>query len=315
MKIVILDSATLGEDLDLSAVSELGETVIYKSTEPDEVTSRISDCDIAILNKVKLNEENLCHAEKLKLICITATGFDNVSAEACLKRGIALCNVSGYSTDSVAQTTLSMVLSLAMHIPHYDRYVKSGAYTKSGVHNCLSPVFYELRGKTWGIVGYGNIGRQVAMTAEALGCRVIAFSRTEKKGVECVGLDTLLEQSDIVTVHLPLSDETRGIIGRKELDKMKKNAILVNAARGAVTDEEAVAEAVEKGRIAAFGTDVYSVEPIMEDNPLYRLLEYDNVLMTPHLAWGAYEARVRCMEEVILNIKDFKNGGKRNRIV
>lgn len=315
MKIAVLDANTLGSDLDLSPLESLGETKVYQSTSPDEVADRIGDCDVAVLNKVKLNESNLRHAKKLKLICITATGFDNVSAEECKRRGIALCNVSGYSTDSVAQTTLAIVLSLCMHIPYFDRYVKTGEYTKSGVHNCLFPVFYELAGKTWGIAGYGNIGKKVGEAAKALGCRVLAFSRSPKEGVECVDLDTLCRESDIITLHLPLSEETRGIIGKERLLNMKKSAVLVNMARGAVTDEDAVADAVEHGEIAAFGTDVYSLEPIAQDSPLVRLYGRENVLFTPHLAWGAYEARVRCLNEVILNIKDFIAGGRRNRIV
>lgn len=315
MKIVVLDAATLGEDLDLSPLSELGETIVYDATPHELTAERVADCDVVILNKIKLNAGNLSSAKNLKLICITATGFDNVALEDCRKLGIAVCNVSGYSTHSVAQTTLSLVLSLAMHLPYYDRYVKSGQYNESGVHNCLSPVFYELRKKTWGIMGYGNIGRQVAKVAEALGCEVIAYTKSQREDVRCVGLEELLEKSDVITIHLPLSAETKGIIGQAELVKMKKSVILVNAARGAVTDEAAIAKAVEQGEIAAFGTDVYSLEPIAKDNPLTRLSGRDNVVMTPHLAWGAYEARKRCLDEVILNIRDFYNGGTRNRLV
>lgn len=315
VKIVILDASTLGEDINLSMFSELGEVVIHNMTKPDEVADRIADCNVVVINKIKLNEDNLKFAKNLKLICVAATGFDNVSTEACKKLGIGLCNVKGYSTDSVAQTTVALALSLAMHIPFFNEYVVSGAYTKSGVQNCLSPVFYELSGKTWGIVGYGNIGKRVADIANAFGCRVLAYARTKKDGVECVSLDTLLKESDIVSVHLPLSDETRGLIGENELKKMKKSAILINTGRGAVTDEEAVAEAVESGEIGAFGTDVYSVEPIEENSPLTRLYGRENVIFSPHLAWGAYEARMRCMREIVLNIKAFFGGEKRNRIV
>ena len=315
MKIVILDSSTLGEDIELSAFSEIGETVIYEKTAPHDAAERISDCDIAVLNKVKLGEEELSGAKNLKLICVAATGFDNISKEACKKRGIALCNVPGYSTDSVSQTTLSIVLALAMRLTFFNDFVQSGEYTKSGIQNCLSPTFYELAGKTWGIVGYGNIGKRVAEAARAMGCNVIAFSRTPKDGVECVDLNTLCKKSDIITLHLPLSEETRGIIGKAQLDMMKENVILVNTARGAVTDEAEVAKAVESGKIGAFGTDVYSIEPIQTENTLCRLFGRRNVIMTPHLAWGAYEARKRCIEEIISNIKAFLNGEKRNRIV
>ena len=315
MKIVILDASTLGDDIDLSMFSELGEVVIHKMTCPDEVAERISDCDVVIINKIKLNEDNLKYAKNLKLICIAATGFDNVSADDCKKLGIALCNVKGYSTDSVAQTTVALALSLSMHIPYFHNYVTSGEYTKSGVQNCLTPVYHEFSGKTWGIVGYGNIGKRVGYIARAFGCRVLAYSRTEKEGVECVSLDTLCRESDILSIHLPLSDETRGLIGKKQLEEMKNTAILINTGRGAVTDEKAVAEAIESGEIGGFATDVYSVEPIEETSPLTTLYGRDNVLFTPHLAWGAYESRMRCMNEIVLNIKAFFGNEVRNRIV
>lgn len=315
MKIVVLDASTLGEDIDLSILDSLGDVTIYQKTKPEEIIGRIADCDTVILNKVKLNEDNLKYAKNLKLICVAATGYDNISKEACKKLGIALSNVRGYSTDSVTQTTLSIVLSLAMHISHFDSYVKSGEYTKSGVENCLSPVFYELSGKTWGIVGYGNIGKKVGDIARAIGCNVIAYSRSNKEGVECVDLDTLCKDSDIISVHLPLSDETRGLIGKNEIEKMKKSVILVNTARGAVTDECAIAEGIKSGKIGAFGTDVYDGEPILENSPIRELFGFQNVLLTPHLAWGAYEARVRCMNEIAENIKAFFDGKERNRIV
>lgn len=315
MKIVVLDAATLGDDIDFSAFSEIGDVRIYQTTPQEKAAERISDCDVVVLNKIKLGEKELCAAKNLKLVCVAATGFDNISKEECAKRGVALCNVPGYSTDSVAQTTLAIVLSLAMNLSYFNNFVHSGKYTYSGLQNCLSPAFYELSGKTWGIVGYGNIGKKVSESAKAMGCEVLAFSRTQKPGAKFVDLDTLCEKSDVITLHLPLSEETRGIIGKKQLQKMKKNVILVNTARGAVTDEEAVAEAVENGDIAAFGTDVYSVEPIHEKNPLYRLLGRENVIMTPHLAWGAFEARNRCIEEIVLNIKAFYSAEKRNRIV
>lgn len=315
MKITVLDADTLGKDLDLSPFCELGDVDLYMATSPELVKQRIKDCDVAVLNKIKLNMENLKDAKNLKLICITATGYDNVNLDDCRKLNIAVCNISGYSTDSVAQTTIALVLSLMMHIPFYNQYVKCGEYTKSGVANCLSPVFCELRGKTWGIVGYGNIGAKTAEIAKAMGCEILAYSRTPKQGVTCVELDELLEKSDIISLHLPLTDKTKGLIAEKELKKMKKSAVLVNVSRGAVTDEAAVADAIKKGEIAAFATDVYSAEPINEENPLYKIMDRENVLLTPHLAWGAFEARERCRDEVILNIKDFFNGGKRNRLI
>ena len=213
MKITVLDSATLGDDLDLSPLSAVGETEVYKNSAPDEVEGRISESDVVVINKIKLNESNLSSAKKLKLICIAATGYDNIDVAYCKKAGIAVCNVVGYSTHSVAQITVATVLSLACHLPEHGETVKSGRYTESGVANSLVPVYHELAGKTWGIVGFGNIGRQVGRVAEAFGCRVLANRRSGGDG--CVSLEQLCRESDIITVHTPLSDSTRGLISRE----------------------------------------------------------------------------------------------------
>ena len=190
----------------------------------------------------------------------------------------------------------------------------SGAYTASGVANRLTPVYHELRGKTWGIVGYGNIGAQVAAVARAMGCHVIAFSRSEKQGVENVTLDELCRRADVISVHLPLSEHTRGIIGEREIALMKKSAVLINVARGAVTDEAALAAAIAEGRLGGLGVDVYSVEPFPEEHPFYAIRHLPNVCLTPHMAWGAKEARERCLAEVAENIAAFARGERRNRV-
>ena len=201
MKIAVLDSKTLGDDLDLSVFSTLGEVHLYDMTPADEVADRISDSDVVVINKVKLNESNLCGAKNLKLICLTATGYDNVDTSYCKKAGIAVCNVVGYSTHSVAQITLSMAMSLMAHLPEYNSYVTNGSYTKSGVANYLKPVYHEFYGKNWGVIGLGNIGRQVAKVARAMGCNVICHKRTPDSEYETVSLDTLLKSSDIISVH------------------------------------------------------------------------------------------------------------------
>lgn len=309
MKITVLDSATLGDDLDLSPLSEVGETEVYKNTAPDEVAVRIAESDVVVINKIKLNESNLSSARNLKLICIAATGYDNIDVAYCKKAGIAVCNVVGYSTHSVSQITVATVLSLACHLPEHSETVKSGRYTASGVANSLTPVYHELAGKTWGIIGYGNIGRQVGKVAEAFGCRVIASRRSGGASVEEV-----CRESDIITIHTPLNDSTRGLISREMIALMKKDVIVVNAARGLVTDERAIADAVKEGRIGAFGSDVFSVEPFGTDHPFYEIKDYPNVCLTPHMAWGAYEARVRCLSEIVENIKSFKNGDTRSRV-
>lgn len=314
IKITVLDAKTLGDDLDLSPLSEVGAYEIYQNTSPEQVAERICDSDVVIINKVKLNESNLSNAKKLRLICIAATGYDNVDVEYCKRAGIGVCNVVGYSTDSVAQITVATVLTLACHIKEHTESVAGGEYTRSGVANRLVPVYHEIAGMTWGIVGYGNIGKKVAEIAEAFGCRVIVNRKRQTDDPRCVSLDTLSEESDIISIHTPLNETTRGLISRDMISVMKKNAIVVNAARGAVTDEEALAESLKEGRIAALGSDVYSVEPFGEDHPFYSIKDYPNVCFTPHMAWGAYEARVRCLNEIIKNIKSFYNGEIRSRV-
>lgn len=312
--LAILDTSTLGEDMDLGFFQQLGEVRLYSVTPPHLVEERIGDCDVVILNKVRLDETNLPAARRLKLICVTATGYDNIDTAYCKAHGIGVCNVQGYSTHSVAQLTLAMVLSLSCHLPQYHQYTVSGQYTQSGRHNCLTPVFHELYGKTWGILGYGAIGRQVGRTAEAMGCRVLACKRQKTPEAECVSLEELCRESDILTIHTPLTPETKGMIGRQELEWMKPSVILVNGARGAVWDEEAVADAVERGAVGGLGCDVYSAEPMAQDHPFQRIAPLPNVCLTPHMAWGAYEARVRCMEEVAENIRAFYRGELRNRV-
>ncbi|MBO5105871.1 MAG: D-2-hydroxyacid dehydrogenase [Clostridia bacterium] len=315
MKITVLDAATLGNDISFEKWEKLGELTVYNTTPAEEVINRLLDSDVAILNKVKITTEVIAALPTLKLICVTATGYDNIDLSACKEKGIAVCNVKGYSTHSVAQVTLTLILALMTHLSEYQGCVKSGDYTKSGIQNRLTPVFHELYGKTFGIIGLGNIGKQVARVAEAFGCKVLCYKRTPDPDFNCVDLETLLRQSDIVTLHLPLSDKTKNIIGEKELGLMKKSAILVNAARGAITDEAAVAKAIKNGIIGGFATDVYSVEPLEKDSPLQKIKNLDNVILTPHMAWGAYESRVRCIEEIAENISSFINGEQRNRVI
>lgn len=314
MKITVLDANTLGSDLSIDCLKELGECTVYPATSPEAVAERIKDCDVAVLNKVRLNESNLCGNKSLKLICVCATGYDNIDVDYCKKCGIAVCNVEGYSSHSVAQTTIGIVLSLCTHLREYNDFVRSGAYSDSSVANRLTPVYHELWGKTWGILGFGNIGREVGEVAKALGCRLLVCKRKNIDGYNCVDIDTLCKESDIITIHTPLNDDTRNIINAQRLSLMKENVIIVNASRGAVTDEAAVAEAVKNGRIGAFGTDVYALEPFGTEHPFYAIKDLPNVFLTPHMAWGAYESRERCINEVALNIKDFLRGGNKGRV-
>ena len=315
MKTVILDRLTLGDDLSISAASQFGEVIVYNSTSPDEVSKHIADADIVYVNKVKLNASNLGEAHNLKLICEAATGYDNIDVEYCRNHGIAVCNVPGYSMYSVAQVTVSMVLYLVNHLSEYTAFTRDGTYTNGGCANILKPLYHELYGKTWGIVGYGGIGSKVGDAARALGCNVVAYKRKPVDDVECTDIDTLIEKSDIISIHIPLSDETRNLINEQRIGKMKKSVVVVNTARGLVTDEKALCSALKEGRIGALGTDVYSVEPFGKESPFFEIKDYPNVCFTPHMAWGTVEARERCFDEMLKNTQAFLKGERRNRIV
>ena len=315
MNIVILDYKTLGEDLDLSGAEKFGTVTKYPVTKQEDAPSRLENADIVIVNKVKMNESTLKNAKNLKLICETATGYDNIDTEYCRKTGIAVANTPAYSTACVAQVTVSMACSLVTHLQEYRRFVHNGGYQNSISANMLEPVYHEMSGMTWGIIGFGNIGRGVAKIADAFGCRVLVNKRTPVNDYECVELDYLLKNSDIISIHCPLTDKTRGMIGKEQLEMMKKNAVIINVARGAVWDEQAVANAIENGTIGGVGCDVFSYEPIDEKHPFVKILDRDNVLLTPHMAWGAFESRTRCFNTVLSNIEAYLSGREQNRIV
>ncbi len=315
MKIVILDKSTLGEDIDLTPIYNLGECTEYPTTPLELVAERVQDAEVIVTNKIKLNADTLKGAEKLRLICVAATGYDNIDTQYLSENGIALCNVPGYSTDSVAQVTVSMVLSLVTHLSEYRDFVHSGEYSKSGVANKLSPVYHEVSSMTWGILGGGAIGSAVAKVAQALGCKVLVCRRKQEGDYPLADIDTLCRESDILSIHLPLSDSTRGILSKERIENMKKTAVVVNTARGAVTDEKALADAIKEGKIGALGVDVYSAEPFSEEHPFYEILSYDNVCLTPHMGWGSAEARARCVSMMAENITEFFAGNSHNRIV
>lgn len=314
MKITVLDAETIGADVSMEVFSPFGEVTVYASTSPEEVALHAAGAEVLLLNKVRLNAENLRDCNTLRLICVAATGFDNIDLDYCRSRGIAVCNVVGYSTQSVAQLTLAMALSLMTNLPAFDVHVRSGAYTANGIPNCLTPTYHEIAGKTWGIVGFGNIGRQVGLVARALGCRVLVNKRTPVEDWDCVSLEKICRESDILSIHTPLNEATRNLIDREHIAMMKPNAIVINVARGAVTDEQALADALREGRLGGLGVDVYSAEPMRADHPFYSIRERENVCFTPHMAWGAYETRVRLLSEMAENIRSYLEGGKRNRV-
>ncbi len=314
MKVVILDAGTLGDDLDLSLFRRYGELTVYRASAPFEVKERLRTANVAILNKVKITEEILCATPNLRLICVTATGYDNIDLCAARAHGVAVTNVAGYSTDSVAQVTVAMALSAVTRLRAYEDFVKSGAYTASGTANRLVPVYHEIAGMTWGILGYGHIGRRVATVARAMGCHVIAHKRTPTDECETVSLDELCRRSDILSIHVPLSPATRGMLGEREFAMMKPDAVVINLARGAVLDEAAAARALLQGQIGFLCSDVYSEEPMREDSPFYPIRACENVIFTPHMAWGGYETRVRLLSEVAKNIDAFLAGEMRSRV-
>ena len=315
MNIVLLDSGTLGADVDLSPIRQAGNATEYHTTAPEQIAERIRDAEVVITNKMKLGASNLSEAKRLRLICVTATGYDNVDTAYCTSRGIALCNVPGYSTESVAQLTLAMALSLANHLEDYRTFVRDGSYTASGMANHLIPPYHELSSLTWGVVGGGAIGGRVARLADAFGAHVLMCRRTPDEQYEQVAIDELCRRADIISLHVPLTDETRGMISRERIASMKKGAILINVARGAVTDEVALTEAVESGHLGGLGVDVYSAEPFPKDHPFNRVANRSNVCLTPHMAWSAIEARNRCISVIGENIASFARGDRKNRIV
>ncbi len=314
-KIVVLDRITLGTDLDISPLNSIGEVIVFDNTAASDVSKNISDSEIVIINKVKLTEDNLKPCKNIKLICIAATGFDNIDINYCKKNNIAVCNVKAYSTESVTQLTIGMALMLYCKLYNYQQYTKSGEYSLSGQANILTPVYHEICGKTWGIVGLGTIGKRVADIAKALGCNVIAYKRNIDDRYNCKDIDYLLKNSDIISVHLPLTNETRGLISQERISLLKQDAVFINVARGAIVDEEALCNAIINKSIGGIGIDVYSTEPFIENSCFYTIKDYDNVILTPHMAWGAFESRKRCLEIIIENIKSFYNKENFNRIV
>ena len=305
MKITVLDANTLGNDIDLTRLASAGELSVYDYTAPDEIPQRISDSDVLVLNKVKLNESNLCYAKNLKLICITATGYDNIDVKYCKSRDIQVSNIVGYSTNSVAQVTIATVLELATHIREFNHYVTSGDYTKMGVANKVTPVFNEITGKTWGIIGLGNIGKKVAYIAEAFGMDVCYFSTSGTghcKDYPCLSLGELLAKSDIVSIHASLNDRTLNLIGAEQLAMMKPTAYLVNMGRGAIVVEADLAKAVDEGVIAGAGIDVFVTEPIPEDHPYLTMKHPERMCLAPHVAWASMEARKRLVGIMAENI-------------
>ena len=315
MKIVVLERNSAGTDIDVSCYEQFGEVTYYPNTVAENTAERIKDADIIIANKAPLNETTMKDAPNVKLICLFATGYDNVDIAYCKSRGIKVANVVNYCTPAVAQHTLLLALMLTEKIAFYDQYVKSGTYSAQDRFSNFDRAFYDLNGKTWGIVGMGNIGRRVAGLAQAFGCRVIFYSASGKStctDYERVELDALLAQSNILSLHCPLSDRTRGLLNKDAFDKMKETAILINVARGPVVDTQALYDALISNRIAAAGLDVLEKEPMAKDNPLAQIKDSTKLIITPHMSWASVESRTKLVQEVYRNIEAFLNGTDRN---
>lgn len=306
-KIVFLDEYSIA-GRDLSSITSQGEYVAYDNTRKEEVVERLKGADVAITNKVLIDGEAMRQLPDLKLICVAATGMNNVDLEAAKELGIVVKNAVGYSTTSVAETTLASALALARNIVYFDEYFHDGRYSKADRAFCYDRFTFELRGKKWGIIGLGNIGREVARLATAFGCEVRYFSTSGTKREEVypsMELKEMLEWCDILSVHSPLNERTRGLVGREELKVMKPTSLVINVARGGIIDEAALAEALDNGWVAAAALDVFSVEPLRE-SPLYNIKDRYRLLASPHNAWSAAEAIDRLIECVANNIRTWK---------
>ena len=315
-KLVVLDGKTLG-DVNYDLLKEFGECKVYDMTNKEDVIDRIKDANIVLTNKVVLNEDNLKHAKNLELICEMATGFNNIDVEYAKKNNIAVTNVAGYSTNTVVQHTFATLLHLYDKISYYDNFVKSGEYSSSNMFTNLDRPYNDLMGKTWGIIGLGAIGRGVARVCEAFGMNVIYYSTSGKNNnseYRRVSLEELLKESDIISIHAPLNDNTKGLINYETLCQMKKEAIIVNMGRGPIIVDEDLARAIDEEKISGAALDVFSVEPIQKDNPLLSIKNKDRLVLTPHIAWASVEARNRLFNDLLENIKSYNKGEKRSRV-
>ena len=307
MNIVFLDRKSIGDDLDLSAFDKLGNVVMYDFSTPAEARERTRDADIIVLNKTPINEQTVGLADHLKLVCVTATGTNNLDKDYLDRRGIQWRNVAGYSTESVAQHTFALLLYVWEHLRYYDEYVKSGSYADDKLFTHFAQNFRELAGKTWGIIGLGTIGRRVAQIAEAFGCRVQYYStsgRNHTDDYKEVDFGELLATSDIVSIHAPLNAQTEGLMDAAAFKQMKKTAVLINVGRGPIIVEKDLAEALRDGEIAGAGLDVLSVEPMSKESPFCGLKD-SRLFITPHIAWASVEARTRLMDIIADQIREF----------
>ena len=318
MKIIVLDQITIGNDLNYSELSKYGEVILNSNCNTEEMLDFVKDADVLVGNKIKFNEQTLRTAEHLKLICVTGTGYNNVDIAYAKKHEIGVCNIPAYSIDSVTQHTFALLFQYMEKINEYDQCVRERSYIGKDVFGLVSTHFFELRNKVWGIIGLGNIGKRVAEIASCFGCKVIYYSTSGKNNnstYQQVSLDTLLAESDIISIHAPMNDTTRNLLTFAEFQKMKKTACILNVGRGGIANEEDLVRAVEEDIIAGACIDVFEEEPIKENSPYLTEKVKSNIVLTPHIAWGAVESRQRAIDVTAANIHAFICGENLNRVV
>lgn len=307
MNIVFVDAYSAGE-VDLSGIASLGNLICYDQTSPHQVVERCANADVVITNKVAFFKDEIAQLPNLKLICIAATGMNNVDLAYAAERGVAVKNVANYSTESVAQTTFALALGLIQSSQYYDHYVKAGSYVQSGQFTHHGRPYFELKGKQWGIVGLGNIGRRVAQIAEVFGAEVSYYSTSGKNSTTDYpkkSLENLLQESDIISIHAPLNEQTKNLLHYDRLCLMKPSALLINVGRGGIVVETDLAQALRESRLAGAGLDVFEQEPIQTNNPLLAPDLADKLLLAPHIAWASKESRQRLIDKIYGNIEAF----------
>ncbi len=308
MKLVFLDTKTVGPVPNQHLLDQFGEVTYYPTTSPDQTWERIRQADVVITSKVVLDEYMILNAEKLRLICVAATGTNNIDKAAALRRGIPVKNVSDYSSNSVAQGTFALLLHLLNKVSYFDQYVKDGSYSRSDIFTHFGKTFWELTGKRFGIIGLGNIGRQVARIAEAFGAEVVYYSTSGRNNDQPylqLDLETFLHTCDVISIHAPLNESTANLINYERLKQMKKTSILLNAGRGGIVNEADLTRALNEDLIAAAGMDVFSKEPILPENPLLQVRDKEKIVLTPHVTWASIESRTLLIEKIKDNIESF----------
>lgn len=306
-KIVFLDADTIGADIDMSPITSLGEYTSYPFTKPEEVFERIEDCDVLIVNKVIMGKEQIDAAPNLKLICVAATGTNNIDIPYANSKGVIVKNAIGYSTDSVVQITFSLVMSLVNQVAYFDDAVKSGKYSNGRSFTDVSKVFWQLKGKKYGVVGLGNIGSRVAKIAQAFGMDVVYYATSgvaHSDEFKAVSLDELMQECDIISIHAPLNERTNNLIRYEHLKQMKQSAYIINLGRGGIINEADLVQALNENLIAGAGVDVFTKEPLPKDSPYFNIKDMSKVILTPHIGWASQEARTCLVEKIAENIRN-----------